>query len=117
VPCLGTGREGVRSATIASANVSYFFSDSSIQPYLTGGIGALWSNEVFTNVQRTPTQVVLTEQDRADTGLAENIGAGVLIPITRAISLRPEFRVYLSILQSRANLTFYRASIGAGYHW
>jgi hypothetical protein len=33
------------------------------------------------------------------------------------VSVRPEFRVYLSTLRSRANLTIYRASAGVGYQW
>jgi len=117
VYCVGRGGDQVLAAAIASANVSYFFSTSGIQPYLSGSIGVLESEEAFIQGHITEAGIVLTEQDRVNRGLAENVGAGVLIPITRAVSLRPELRVYFSTLQSRSNLTYYRGSIGVGYQW
>lgn len=117
VPCAGTGHEGVRAATIASANVLYHFSKSRIQPYLTVGIGALWSKGVSTTTLAGETQAIQTEQEWRDTGLALNWGGGVRILITRAISLRSEYRFYNSTLRSRVNLSLIRASIGVGYHW
>jgi opacity protein-like surface antigen len=115
-PCAGTARSGLLSSSLLSANVLYFFSSASrpsAQFYLTGGIGALWSKEVTT----WATQTTMGELAYDDTGLAINFGAGMRIRVTEAISLRPEFRFYNSVILSSANLSLTRFSIAAGYHW
>jgi opacity protein-like surface antigen len=114
---VGTGHEGVRAATIASANVLYHFSGGRSQPYLTAGIGTLWSKGVSTMTFVRETQAVHTEQEWRDTELALNWSGGVRIFITRAMSLRSEVRFYDSTLRSRVNLSLIRASIGVGYYW
>ena len=94
------------SVGVASANVLYFFAAERPRAYVSGGIGALWSDQAFFNPQTTTVEV------RRATGLAWNIGLGVRIPIGRAISFRPEFRGY-----SNADLRIFRTSIAVGYHW
>jgi hypothetical protein len=93
------GRSGpYGSVANASVNAAYFFSSGRAQPYLSGGLGAFWSDQVYLF--------------RPNTRLAGNVGVGVVIPIAAAISLRPEFRTYM-----KADLRVFRASIAAGYHW
>ena len=93
------GRSGsYGSVANASVNAAYFFSSGGAQPYLSVGIGAFWSDQVYLF--------------RPNTQLAVNVGVGALIPITAAISLRPEFRAY-----NKADLRFFRPSIAVGYHW
>jgi hypothetical protein len=86
------------SVANVSVNAAYFFSSARAQPYLSGGIGAFWSDPVYLF--------------RPNTRFAGNVGLGALIPITAAISLRPEFRAYM-----KADLRVFRPSIAVGYHW
>jgi hypothetical protein len=97
---------------VATANVSYFFGGSRAQPFLSAGYGALWST-LNTNVQVIAGKAVVTDfYQRRGTAPAGNIAAGILIPVTGTISLRPEFRFFGS-----GNAGFFRTSIGVGYHW
>jgi len=119
-PCAGTARSGVLSANLASANVLYFFpsgSRPSAEFYLTGGVGALWSQEVTTMTVTGPAQATVSELVYNETGLAINVGAGVRMRVTESISIRPEFRFYNSVALSMANLSLTRFSIAAGYRW
>lgn len=117
VTCVGTGRDGFRRAQIATGNVLYFFSDGRSQPYVTGGIGALWTKGVgsMTFAGRDPWRIV--EQEFRTRGLAWHVGTGVRIAVTRKLSLRPDFRLYDSTIQSRVNLNLLRGSLAVAYGW
>jgi hypothetical protein len=39
VPCVGSAREGFLEATMLSGNVSYFFGEARVRPYVTGSVG------------------------------------------------------------------------------
>jgi opacity protein-like surface antigen len=52
-----------------------------------------------------------------DGALALRFGAGLRMPITRAVALRSEVRFYDGSARSRANLSIIRTSIGLGYRW
>ena len=121
VPCVGTAREGLLSATLASVNVLYFFpaAPSRLAPqfYVIGGAGALWSREVTSAATTGPTQVTLSELVYDDTGLAINGGAGVRLRLTDAIVIRPEFRLHNSTAMSASNLSITRFSITAAYQF
>lgn len=116
---LPPGWYGTRETTIASANVSYFFAGkaaaavvgagSRLQPFLTGGVSAVWWQH------RTLTRAGEYANEWRDTVIEEDIGGGVLIPLTRAASVRPEIRWYGYL--SRRGPALIRASISAGYRW
>lgn len=113
------GWRGIRETTIASVNVSYFFAGkaaaaivgarSRLQPFLSGGVSAIWMQH------RTLTLTGEYDNEWRDTVLEEDIGGGVLIPLTRAVSVRPEIRWYGYL--SPWGVALVRASIGASYHW
>jgi opacity protein-like surface antigen len=115
--CIGSAQEGVRSATIASGNALYYFSDSRIQPYVTGGIGALRTRSVSSILFARDNVGTFSEREEADTGLALNAGAGVRIVVNDVLAIRPEIRMYDSSVQSRQNLAMIRTSIGASVRW
>ena len=117
VPCEGSARQGVTGATIASANVRYEFSRERVRPYVTGGVGILRSAGLSARVDATEQRAVFSEEKWSDTGLAINIGGGVRIGLTRALSLRPEVRVYGASALSRANLSLFRASLVLAWSW
>jgi opacity protein-like surface antigen len=115
--CSGEGREGVMSATIASANLLYYLSSSRIQPYVSGGLGGLWSESVHSTLTVVGNSGTITEQTDRDAGLALNFGGGVRIGLHKSFSIRPEVRFYSSTAHSRENLSMIRTSIGAVFHW
>jgi hypothetical protein len=95
------GRSGpYGSVANASVNGAYFFSSGRTQPYVSGGIGAFWSDQVY--LFRIPP----------NTRLAGNVGVGAVIPVGAALSVRPEFRAYM-----KRDLRVFRPSIAVGYHW
>jgi hypothetical protein len=75
-----------------SGNVSYFFGRSRVRPYLTGSVGLLWTEGVNSLTIVSSTGATLSEFRQRDTGLALGVGFGVDVPLTRALSLRPEIQ-------------------------
>jgi opacity protein-like surface antigen len=117
VSCVGTGRDGVLSSTILTGNAVYRFGSHRVQPYVTGGLGGLWSRTVASVTLVQGTQAAVTEREDRDGALALSFGAGFRMPITRAVALRSEVRFYDGSARSRANLSIIRTSIGLGYRW
>jgi hypothetical protein len=117
VPCVGTAREGFLEATMLSGNVSYFFGGPRVRPYVTGSVGVLWTESVNSLTVVGGTAATLSEFQERDTGLALGAGFGVDVPLTPALSLRPEFRTYSSVARSRVNLGLHRGTIGVRYRW
>jgi opacity protein-like surface antigen len=117
VPCTGTAREGVSSSTIVSANVLYYFGDGRVQPFVAGGVGAMWSTSVVSLTQVQGNQAVLSDFEERDTGFAFNVGGGFRIALTPHLALRPEIRIYDSSIQSRANLSLVRVDVGVVAAW
>jgi opacity protein-like surface antigen len=112
-PCVGAARDGATSTTIASANVLVFFPRKRLEPYVSGGVGALWSAQVSSVLSGHPP--TFSEMPWHDRGLALNIGGGVRVPITSAIGVVPELRLYDATLLSRANLGLLRAALHISY--
>ena len=92
VPCVGSAREGFLEAMMLSGNVSYFFGEQRVRPYVTGSVGVLWTESVNSLTVVSSTVATLSEFHERDTGLAIGVGFGVDVPLTPAFSLRPEFR-------------------------
>ncbi len=117
VVCEGSARNGVTKAAVASINALYYFGRSRVQPYVTGGVGALMSESVTSILYVQGTKAYFEEQQYRDTGLAFNFGGGLGIRLGGGFRLRPELRVYNAAARSRANLSLLRASIGIGYEF
>ena len=117
VPCVGSAREGFLEATMISGNVNYFFGGPRVRPYVTGSVGVLWTESVNSLTVVSSTAATLSEFHESDTGLAVGVGFGVDVPLTPALSLRPEFRTYSSVAMSRVNLGLHRGAIGVRYRW
>ena len=117
VPCVGSAREGFLETTMASANITYFFGARPARPYVTGSVGVLWTESVNSLTTVTSTSATLSEFHESDTGLALGVGFGVDVPLTPALSLRPEFRTYSSVAMSRVNLGLHRGAIAVRYRW
>lgn len=115
--CIGSAREGVLGATIGSANVLYHFSDARVQPYVAGGVGAMWTQSVASVLTVRDNQGTFTEREGRDTGLAFNFGAGLRIALRQWLFIRPEFRRYESVVMSRQNLSLARFAVAVGYQF
>jgi opacity protein-like surface antigen len=116
VPCVGEAREGFEEATMLSGNIRYFFG-SRVRPYVMGSVGMLWTEGVHSLTVVRGTVATLSEFRERDTSLALGFGVGVDVPLTPALSLRPEFRTYSSVAMSRVNLGLHRGTIGLRYLW
>jgi hypothetical protein len=117
LPCVGSAREGFLEATMLSGNVSYFFGGSRVRPYVTASVGVIWTESVNSLTVVGGTAATLSEFHETDTGLAIGVGFGVDVPLTAALSLRPEFRTYSCSAMSRVNLGLHRGVIGVRYRW
>jgi opacity protein-like surface antigen len=117
VTCMGSANEGIRHATMFSGNVSYSFAGAGIRPYVIGSAGVLWTESVNSLTVVRGAAATLSEFRERDTGLALGLGFGVDIPLTRALSVRPEFRTYSSSALSRMNVGMHRGTVGVRYRW
>ncbi len=117
IPCEGQARQGLSGGvSIVSVDAVYRFGDR-LQPYLIGGIGGLWSENVSSVLHLYPDRAIFEEQKWKDSGLAFNAGGGLRIRLGRALSLRPEIRLYHATARSRANLSLLRSSVSIAYGW
>lgn len=117
VPCEGSARQGVTGATILSFNMRYEFTRARVRPYLTGGIGPLWSKGFSPTLYASEQRAIFREESWNDTGLAVAFGGGLRIGLTRSLSLQPELRVYNATALSRANLSLFRPSLALAWSW
>ena len=103
---------GVSSLTLGSGNVLYYFSDKRVQPYLSGGIGAIWERGMVGERDfENGGTIGLRYQDNE---MAGTLGGGVKISITPRISVRPELRLY----EPTGSLhSIGRVSVAAAYRW
>lgn len=117
VPCEGSARQGVTGATILSAGIRYEFTRARVRPYVTGGLGALWSEGFEPLLYASDQRAIFREEKWNDTGLAVNFGAGLRIRLSKSLSLRPELRLYNATALSRANLSLFRPSLALAWSW
>jgi hypothetical protein len=80
--------------TVASANFQYFFGDRRVQPYLTAGMSALWSDDV---------------------GFGPNLGAGFRADAGDHWSLGPDIQWAEGTWLSRSNLSVTRFGVATGF--
>jgi hypothetical protein len=102
------------TGVFVSGNALYHFSESRVQPYVTGGAGLVHHTDRSSGLGQPRSSV-------GASGLAYNFGAGLRIFANRHISLRPEFKVYLGNLGDRAPIdpvfNAVGGSLGISYHW
>lgn len=89
------------------ANAVYYFSKSTVQPYIKGGIGMLSTRYAFS----WPASSSLQYQ-KSKTGAAVDIGAGIRFFLNRRWSLSPEVS-----LAAAGEYFVVHFSMKAAYHW
>jgi opacity protein-like surface antigen len=117
LPCVGTARQGVSSATAGSLTGAYFFGAGRIQPYLVGGLSILSATEYGATSIVHQDYVEFIEGKSHSTGIGPTLGAGLRISINRHFAVRPEIRFSDGTALSSLNLSQWRISAGAAYAW
>jgi len=117
MPCVGSAREGVSSATAGSFTAAYFFGERRVQPYLVGGISILGAKEFRSTSIVHQDFVEFSENETSSTGIGPTFGVGLRASFNRHFSIRPEIRFADGTAQSTLNLSQWRLSIGAAYGW
>jgi opacity protein-like surface antigen len=116
--CFGPTHHGIRSPTIASANLQYRFKTRRVQPYVMAGIGVMREKVVQgTGPIGGPDMLGQTEAEVSDTGFGPDLGAGLRVPLFRAISINPEIRWLEASFFSRSNLAVTRVVVRTAYSW
>lgn len=105
-------------ATAVVGSVLYHFSDSSVQPYVTGGLGVLKTDyrQVIKGGAVVGSNEDYSSQVRADKMLL-NVGAGMKVRVARGLAVRPEIRLYDTTIGTGYNFSSVRLSVGVGYYW
>jgi opacity protein-like surface antigen len=117
LPCVGTARQGVSSATAGSLTAAYFFGTGRTQPYIVGGLSILSATEFGATSVIHQDYVEFIEGKSHSTGIGPTLGAGLRISINRHFSIRPEIRFSDGTALSSLNLSQWRISAGAAYAW
>lgn len=115
--CVGDGRYGPHEATVASLGVHYRFRGDRIQPFLSAGIGILWTASLHTTTYTSTRPAVMVESASHDRGFGPDVGAGVRIVLSPQVAISPEIRWLDASLLSRENLAVTRLAIRTTYSW
>lgn len=115
--CVGNGRDGVESVSIASIGARYEFQGTRFKPYLLAGLGLLRSTSVWSTATVDGNRVVVTEQRLVDTGFGPDLGAGLSLDVSPRITIRPEVRWLDASVRSRLNLGTTRLGALVAYRW
>jgi hypothetical protein len=107
----------VLDVAIVGITVQYQFGGSRVRPYVLGGIGIMRASAVSSITTVRDDLVTQTERERSDTGVGPDIGAGLLVRLSRHASISPEVRWLEASWLSRLNLAVTRASVRAAYSW
>lgn len=117
VVCQGSGRNGVLAATMVSVAVESYLRDAGVRPYISAGMGVMWSHSINTTIVVSGSTATLREREFHNRGFGFTAGVGLAVPVGEHVLLRPEWRFYDGSLISSMNLSMTRASLAAGYRW
>jgi len=117
LPCVGTARQGVSSATAGSLAAAYYFGEGQLQIYLVGGLSFLSAKEYATTSIVHNDFVEFREFSDSNTGIGPTLGAGLRACFSPRLSIRPEIRFSDGTSLSSINLSQWRISVGVAYGW
>jgi opacity protein-like surface antigen len=107
----------VTQAAGGSLNVQYLFHGTRLRPYLTAGVGALWSRSVWSRTRVRGSQAIQSERNVEDLGFGPDVGAGLRVPLTAKTSVAADIRWLEAGTTSPLNLSVARASIRLVHGW
>jgi opacity protein-like surface antigen len=116
--CFGPTHSGIRPPIIASVNLQYRFNGRRVQPYVTAGLGVMRVKypHGFGPIGG-PDMLGQTDAEVTETGFGPDLGAGLRVLLSRAISVSPEIRWLDAPWLSRANLAVTRVVVRTAYSW
>jgi opacity protein-like surface antigen len=115
VTCIGTAHYGPTRMAVMSMSVRRYFGDRRLQPYLTGGLGVMWSRSLHSITQVRGSIATNSEFASTDRGFGPDLGAGLRMRIARSWSFEAEVRWLDAPWLSRENLAVTRLLTGAIY--
>lgn len=104
------------TGTFVSANALYHFTESGVQPFVTGGVGVVHRTDSSSAIGLEPPRPSISAS-----GFAYNFGVGMKIFANKHISVRPEFKIFFGDLSDQDLIDpvfrVVQGSIGISYHW
>ena len=113
--CVGSAHEGPDKMAVMSFNVRRYFGDGRVRPFLTGGLGVMWSRSLHSVTQVRGSIATNTEFASSDRGFGPDLGAGMRLRLARSWSVETEVRWLDAPWLSRQNLAVTRLLAGATY--
>ena len=115
VTCIGIAHYGPTEMAVMSMSVRRYFGAGRVQPYLTGGLGVMWSRSLHSVTQVRGSIATNTEFASSDRGFGPDLGAGMRLRLARSWSVETEVRWLDAPWLSRQNLAVTRLLAGATY--
>jgi opacity protein-like surface antigen len=115
ITCFGIPHEGPTKLTVMSLNVRRYFGDGRLQPYLSAGLGVMWSRSLHSQTQVRGPVAAIIDFASEDHGFGPDLGGGLRIRIARSWSAEAEVRWLDAPWLSRENLAVTRLLAGATY--
>ena len=115
VTCVGVAHYGPTKMSVMSINVRRYFRSGRVRPYLTGGLGVMWSRSLHSMTTVSGSIATNTEFATSDRGFGPDLGAGVRLRMSPSWSVETEVRWLDAPWLSRQNLAVARLLAGATY--
>jgi opacity protein-like surface antigen len=115
VTCVGSAHEGPTNMTVMSLNARRYFGGGRVQPFLTGGLGVMWSRSLHSVTRVQGSIATISEFATSDRGFGPDLGGGLRIRIARSWSAEAAVRWLDAPWLSRQNLAVTRLSAGVTY--
>jgi opacity protein-like surface antigen len=115
VTCVGSAHEGPTQMTVTSFNVRRYFGDGRVRPFLTGGLGVMWSRSSHSITRVQGSIATISEFATGDSGFGPDLGGGIRVRIARSWSAEAAVRWLDAPWLSRQNLAVTRLLVGASY--
>ena len=115
VTCVGIAHDGPAKVVVMSLNARRYFGGGRLQPFLTGGLGVMWSRSLHSITHVQGAVAIVSEFASSDRGFGPDVGAGLRIRFARSWSVEGEVRWLDAAWLSRQNLAVTRLLAGATY--
>jgi opacity protein-like surface antigen len=115
VACVGSAHEGPTKMVVTSFNVRRYFGDARVRPFLTGGLGVMWSRSLHSVTHVHGSIATISEFATSDRGFGPDLGAGLRVGLARSWSMETAVRWLDAPWLSRQNLAVTRVLVGASY--
>jgi opacity protein-like surface antigen len=115
VTCIGVAHDGPTKMVVTSLNVRRYFGAGRTQPFLTGGVGVMWSRSLHSVTHVRGSTATISEFATSARGFGPDLGAGVRIRLAPSWSMETAVRWLDAPWLSRHNLAVTRVLTGAVY--